>query len=236
MPSPLIIMVGADKGGVGKTQVSRALRDYFDSPPLAALPKPEMYDGQYPRGDLVQFCPSAHIVNLTDIADQMKVFGDFEGVRIIDIPAGVLGFALRSCDEAMLLDDVRSGKLRMALLHVLGPSVSSMDEIADATALLGTAASHFIVKNRINETNFFEWDQNSAYSRSLQALAGVTIDVPHLDTTTNESIQQAKCSFVEFCASSRNRVLRGRAGKWLERTCSGFDRVGIGRMIEETYR
>ncbi len=236
MAPPVIILIGADKGGVGKTQVARALRDYFETPGLSALPKPRMYDGQYPRGDLVQFCREASVVNLTDIADQMKVFDEMAGVTVVDIPAGVLGYTLRACDEARLLDDVRDGKLRMALIHVLGPSVSSMDEIADATALLGTAASHFIVKNRINETNFFEWDQSSAYSRSLQALAGVTIDVPHLDTTTNEAVQQAKMGFVEFVGSGHSRTLRGRAAKWLERTCAGFEKVGLGRMIEETHR
>jgi hypothetical protein len=93
-----------------------------------------------------------------------------QGVTIVDIPAGQLGFTLKSCDEARLLDDVKSGELRMALIHVLGPSVLSLGEIADATAMLGTDAKHFIVKNHINETNFFEWDQNSDYARSLRAL------------------------------------------------------------------
>ncbi len=235
MGTPLIILTGADKGGVGKTHVCRAVRDYMETPGLKALPRPRLLDGQFPRGDLIQFCPGAEVINITDIADQMKVFDALSGVTIVDIPAGLLGFTLKACDDARLLDDVKDGSLRMALLHVLGPSVSSLDEIAEATAMLGASARHFIVKNHINETNFFEWDQNSSYARSLRALADVTISVSHLDTVSNEAVQQAKLPYIEFVGGMASRTLRGRVAKWLERTCTEFDRVGLGRLIEETF-
>jgi hypothetical protein len=157
-------------------------------------------------------------------------------VTIVDIPAGLLGYTLKACDEARLLDDVKSGALRMALLHVLGPSISSLDEIGDALALLGTSAKHLIVKNHINETEFFEWDKDSQYAQSLRALADVTIEVPHLDTTSNEAVQQAKTSFIGFAGGTASRTLRGRVAKWLDRTWIGFDKVGLGKMIEETFR
>jgi hypothetical protein len=236
MGSPLIILIGADKGGVGKTHVTRALRDYMDTPPQKDFPRPRLLDGQFPRGDLHNFHPEAEIINITDISDQMKVFDTLGGVTMVDIPAGLLGFTLAACDEARLLDDVRSGALRMALLHVLGPSISSLDEIGEAVAMLGTSAQHFIVKNHINETNFFEWDKDSTYAASLRALANVTIEVPHLDTTTNEAVQQARTSFIGFAGGTASRTLRGRTAKWLDKTWSGFDKVGLGRLIEETFR
>jgi hypothetical protein len=236
MPKPLIIMVGADKGGVGKTHVCRALRDYMDRPDMSDLPKPALFDGQFPRGDLVQFHHEAQIINITETPDQMKLFDSLSGVTIVDIPAGQLGYTLRACDDARLLEDVKSGAINMALLHVLGPSVASLGEVTDAMALLGTDAKHFIVKNHINETNFFEWDQNSSYAASLRALAHITISVPHLNTTANEAVQQAKQAFVEFIASNASRTLRGQIAKWLEKTWAGFDQVGLGHMIEETFR
>src|SRR5260370_5966750 len=136
MNTPLVIIIGADKGGVGKTHVCRSLRDYMETPKLKAFPRPRLLDGQFPRGDMAQFCPGAEIINITDISDQMKVFDTLSGVTIVDIPAGLLGYTLKACDDARLLDDVRSGALRMALLHVLGPSVSSLAEIGEATAML----------------------------------------------------------------------------------------------------
>ena len=236
MATPLIIFTGAGKGGVGKTTICRALRDYMDTPGMKDFPRPRVLDGQFPRGDLVQFCHDAQIINITSISDQMKVFDTLEGVTIVDIPAGLLGYTLKACDEARLLDDVKEGKLRMALLHVLGPSISSLDEIGDATALLGTSAKHFIVKNHVNETEFFEWDRDSSYAASLRALADITIEVPHLDTVSTEAVQIAKTSFLAFAGGTASRTLRGRVAKWLDKTWSGFDKVGLGRMIEETFR
>jgi hypothetical protein len=229
--TPLVIIVGADKGGVGKTQVCRALRSYFDRPDLQDLPRPRALDGQYPRGDLVQFHSEAEIINITDVAGQMRIFDALEGVTIVDIAAGQLGAMLRACDDARLFEDVKKGTLRLALLHVLGPSISSMDEIKDAIAMLGTSATHFIVKNHINETNFFEWDHESQYAAALRQLANVTIDVPHLNTVANEAVQQAKTSFLSFVASDASRTLRGHVAKWLEKVFGEFDRVGLGALV-----
>jgi hypothetical protein len=234
--TPLVIIVGADKGGVGKTQICRALCDYMETPELKEFPK-RVLDGQYPRGDLVQFCPSAQIINITDVAGQMQIFDMLEGVTIVDIAAGQLGTMLRACEDAQLFEDVRNGSLRLALLHVLGPSISSLDEIKDAIAMLGTSAKHFIVKNHINETNFFDWDHDSQYASSLRALAHITIDVPHLNTVANEAVQQAKTSFLGFAQdASSSRTLRGHGVKWLKCVFAEFDRVALGVMIEETFR
>lgn len=241
MSKPLVIIVGADKGGVGKTQVCRTIDAYLGRPDLSHLPPARKLDGQYPRGDLKQFSHDTDVVNLLDVADQMKIFDVLEGVMLVDVPAGQLGSMLHACDDAMLFEEVRKGDLDLALLHVLGPSVSSMDEIEDAIALLGTNARHFIVKNHINETNYFEWDEHSKYAASLRALANVTIDIPHLNTTANESVQQAKLPFVEFVACEKfadgrknSRTLRGHVAKYLSLVFPEFDRVGLGQLIAAT--
>jgi hypothetical protein len=232
MSKPRVIVVGADKGGVGKTQTARALCDYLENPALKDCPRPRVLDGQYPRGDLVQFHHNAQVINITDVAGQMQIFDTLEGITIVDVAAGQLGAMLRACDDAQLFEDVKVGKLGLALLHVLGPSISSLDEISDAVRMLGTSAKHFIVKNDINETNFFEWDQDSQYASSLRALAHVTIDIPHLNTVANEAVQQAKCSFLEFAGNGNaSRTLRGHVVKWLKATCTEFDRVGLAALI-----
>lgn len=233
--SPLIIVVGADKGGVGKTQICRALLDYLKRPLLKNCPGPRVLDAQYPRGDLKQFCAEAEVINVTDVAGQMKIFDTLEGVTVVDIAAGLLGTMLRACDDARLFEDVKNGTLRMVLLHVLGPSISSLDEIGDAIRMLGTSATHFIVKNHINETTFFEWDHDSQYAASLRELANITISVPHLTTVANEAVQQSKSSFLDFVASQASRTLRGHVAKWLETSWAEFDRVELGRMVRDTF-
>jgi hypothetical protein len=231
MSKPTVIVVGADKGGVGKTQVTRVLRAYFDRPDLASAPRPRMLDGQYPRGDLARFCPEAQIVNITDVADQMKIFDALEGVTIVDIAAGLLGHMLGACDDAMLFEDVKAGRLNLVLLHVLGPSISSLDEIGDAVRMLGDSARHLIVKNHINATRFFDWDHDSKYAASLRALESITINIPPLDPVANEAVQQLGWPFLSFVESDKSRIQRGLVAKWLKTAFAEFDRIGLGQLI-----
>ena len=71
MAKPAVIVVGADKGGVGKTTVSRTLLDYFSAnnvPTRASTPN-------RPRGTLKRFHPDiTEIVDMTSTSDQMKIF------------------------------------------------------------------------------------------------------------------------------------------------------------------
>jgi hypothetical protein len=60
--------------------------------------------------------------------------------------------------------DVRNGDVKLMLLHVLGPTISSIGEIASAAERIGGGAVHLLVKNHINDTTFFEWDQDQANS------------------------------------------------------------------------
>ena len=53
MAKPAVIVVGADKGGVGKTTVSRTLLDYFSANNVAT----RAFDTESPRGTLKRFHP-----------------------------------------------------------------------------------------------------------------------------------------------------------------------------------
>ena len=65
---PAVILVGADKGGVGKTTVSRALLDYLAANNILA----RAFDTEHPRGTLKRFHPGqTEIVDITSTQDQM---------------------------------------------------------------------------------------------------------------------------------------------------------------------
>ncbi len=53
MAKPVVIIVGADKGGVGKTTVTRTLLDYFVAHNVAT----RAFDTESPRGTLKRFHP-----------------------------------------------------------------------------------------------------------------------------------------------------------------------------------
>src|SRR5829696_162516 len=106
--TPALILVGADKGGVGKTTVSRLLIDYLEArtTPVRAL------DSEFPRGTLKRFHPDlTEIVDLTQTSDQMKILDTLQDagakVSVVDIRAGRLGPTLKTWDEIGFLEAVR---------------------------------------------------------------------------------------------------------------------------------
>jgi hypothetical protein len=230
MTAPLLILVGADKGGVGKTTVCRVLCDYMDAK-LIDMEAPRVIDTQIPKGELRKFRTTADLRNITNIADQMDIFNDMKGVTIVDLGAGLLSFTMNAFDEAHLLDDVRDGTLRVALLHVLGPTVTSLDEIEDALRVLGISARHIIVKNHINETTFFEWDEDSRYATTLRALESSTVNIPNLKSVCAEMIQASPQSFQAFAEQKKNRLLSGYVRTWLDRCWAEFERVGLAELM-----
>ena len=105
MAKPVVIVVGADKGGVGKTTVSRTLLDYFSANNVPT----RAFDTESPRGTLKRFHPDiTEIVDMTTTSDQMKIFDTLNAaspsVTVIDVRAGLLSPALASLRDIGFLD------------------------------------------------------------------------------------------------------------------------------------
>lgn len=237
MSQPLFILVGADKGGVGKTTVCRALIDFIE----ASGVQTRIFDSETPEGDLKRFNKAAKIIDIAKVTDQMEVFDNLhpEIVTIVDVRANMLSPTLKALDDSGMLDDVRTGKVGFAILHVLGNSVASLNEILSIYGKLGTGAKHFLVENAITETGLGELAEDPRYVTALKNAESVTVHVPRLTDVVNDKIQQVGGSFVEFCrektpggdASPFSRIQRGYANTWLQKIWGEFGRVGIGDLV-----
>ncbi len=181
MAKPVVIVVGADKGGVGKTTVSRTLLDYFSANNVPT----RAFDTESPRGTLKRFHPDiTEIVDMTTTSDQMKIFDTLNAVSpsvtVIDVRAGLLSPALASLRDIGFLDAAKSGQITFAVFHILGPSIASLDEIAE-TANFMEGAKYFLVKNFINNTSFFEWDQATYNSYFHRIKDATELTIPKLN-------------------------------------------------------
>lgn len=128
---PMVLMVGADKGGVGKTTMTRTLLDYL----AAKNTLTRAFDAEHPRGTLKRFFPEiTEVVDITTAADQMKMLDTLSTsevkVSVIDIRAGLLSRTLRAFKEVGFFDLVDAGEFNFGLFHVVGPSVSSLERSA----------------------------------------------------------------------------------------------------------
>ncbi|MGE0562999.1 MAG: hypothetical protein AB7O50_00660 [Pseudolabrys sp.] len=239
MAKPAVIMVGADKGGVGKTTVARTLLDYFSAHqvPIRA------FDTESPRGTLKRFHPSVtEVVDMTQVSDQMKIFdtlgGNEQKVTVIDVRAGLLSPTLKALTDIGFVDAAKKGQITFAVFHILGPSIASLDEIAATASVVGEA-QYFLVKNFINNTTFFDWDPETynSYFRRIKGAKDLTI--PKLSELACEQVELASVPFVSFIANKNmagdaanySFVLRGYVRHWLGTVWNEYDRVKLMNLV-----
>ena len=234
MVKPVVIVVGADKGGVGKTTVSRTLLDYFSANNVQT----RAFDTESPRGTLKRFHPAiTEIVDMTRTADQMKIFDTLNSglsVTVIDVRAGLMSPALASLRDIGFLEAARSGQLTFAVFHVLGSSIASLDEIAETSDFMA-GVKYFLVKNFINDTQFFQWDQSTYDSYFKRIKDATDLTIPKLNEMAYEQVEVASVPFVNFVANKGPHddaanfsfVLRGYVRHWLANVWSEYDRINL---------
>ncbi len=239
MAKPAVILVGADKGGVGKTTVARTLLDYFG----AHNTPTRAFDTESPRGTLKRFHPTVtEVVDVTEVPDQMKIFdtlGNADAkVTVIDVRAGLLSPTLQALNDIGFLESAKKGQITFAVFHILGPSIASLQEIAETTKFVGDA-SYFLVKNHINDTSFFEWDP-ATYNSYFKQIKGVEeITIPKLNEMACEQVEVAGVPYVSFVANKAAKgdaannsfVLRGYVRHWLGNVWGEYDRVKLVDLV-----
>jgi hypothetical protein len=210
MTKPVVIAVGADKGGVGKTTVTRALLDFLDMHGVGN--RAFDTEDKVPGGVLTRFFPDrTEIVDLEDTDGHMRVFDTLNPnvVTVIDIRAGLMSPTLDLLSSIGFLD---SAKISMIGLHVLGNSQASIDEVKPvADKLVGLR--YIPIGNRINNTKFVFPDG--------------ALDIPMLSAAACEAVDKSNMPFSLFAKSAPSAVLRGTVGHWLDRVFGQFASVKI---------
>jgi CobQ/CobB/MinD/ParA nucleotide binding domain len=240
MTKPAIVLIGADKGGVGKTTVARTLLDYFADRRV----RTRAFDTEVPKGTLKRFHPDVtDIVDINHVPDQMRIFDTVNSadasVTLIDVRAGLLSPTLRALRNIGFIESAKKGHITFGVFHVLGPSIASLDEILETAAYLGNG-KYFMVKNFINNTHFFEWDAPTytAYFKKLPDAIEMTI--PKLPEMASEQVDLASVPFTTFIANKKKSgdhasysfVLRGYVRHWLDTVWAEYDRVSLTNIME----
>jgi hypothetical protein len=201
---PSLIIVGADKGGVGKTTIARALIDFLDANGVAN--RAFDTENEVPGGVLKRFFPDrVEIVDLADSDGQMRVFDTLgANVTVIDIRAGLLSPTLKMLAEIGFLDPAR---FSITVLHVVGNNQQSIDEVGPIAERLA-GLRHILVGNRINDTKF--------------TFPAAALDIPMLSARAAEAVDQANTPFSVFVKGGPSAVLSGAVNFWLNKVFAQF--------------
>ena len=240
MTKPAVVLIGADKGGVGKTMVARTLLDYFADRQVRA----RAFDTEVPKGTLKRFYPDlVDVVDINYVPHQMRIFDTVNStdasLSLIDVSAGLLSPTLNALRNIGFIEAAKKGHVTFVVFHILGPSIASLDEIVETASYLGDG-KYFMVKNFINNTHFFDWDEatHAGYFKSIPDAVEITI--PKLTEMAAEQVDLASVPFATFIANMKQSgepasysfVLRGYVRHWLHNVWAEYDRVGVINIVE----
>ena len=133
-----------------------------------------------------------------------------------------------------VLEAARNGMFNLGLFHVIGPSIASLDEMAEIAKYL-QGVQYVVARNFINETNFFEWDANTHRKYFTAIPKAQEIDIPKLNEMAYEQVDLAGVTFKDFIDNRAadgqgarfSFVLRGYARKWCSEIDEEFGRVKL---------
>jgi len=233
--NPTVILVGADKGGVGKTTICRALLDFLARKNVVA----RAFDTEHPRGTLNRFFPTiTEIIDLHNTSHQMKILDTLDTasvkVTVVDLKAGNLSGLLDTFERIGVLDAARAGQFDVALFHVVGPAVASLDEIGEIARYI-KSMDYIVARNFINESAFFEWDTDTHKRYFAQIPSAAEIDIPKLNEMAYEQVDLAAAKYHDFVENRTaiggegdfSFVLRGYVRKWMSEIDAQFERLSF---------
>lgn len=221
--TPCVVIVGADKGGVGKTTASLALLDFYNEKNISCRGK----DTEYPQGILQRFAPAqVDIVDLTRPSYQVKVFDTLKNwsVTLIDIRAGLLSKTLTMLNSTGFFESAKSGNIRIVVMHILGDTEASYDEVAAVSTIIPDAR-RILVKNYMSDTS---WEDGTQIElRNGDEL----MEIPNLVAMAAKAIDKAGVSPAAFVANESNsETLRGYTRTWRKQVNAAFSRANLDTM------
>jgi len=239
MLSAPLIVVGANKGGVGKTTVARALIDYFLT---LGLPV-KAYDTQSPGGGLKRYYPDiTDIVNLKKTRDLCRFLEEVntgENLAIVDACAGQFSRCLTILREVGFTGKTHKDAANVIALHVLGSSFASLSELEEMESFKDEC-EFFNVRNFISDARYQGRNQGLSQAYLKEGLGPHEILIPPLDPLAYEAVDTAGVSFSAFVLDAPSKsttngngsfVLRGYVGNWLERVWNNFESAGLNELV-----
>jgi hypothetical protein len=157
---------------------------------------------------------------------------------LIDVRAGLMSPTLKALRDIGFIEAAKKGQLSFGLFHILGPTIASLDEINETAAYLGDAR-YFMVKNFINNTHYFEWDEATHSSYFKQVKGAVEVVIPKLNEMATEQVELASVPYLSFIANKKQGgepasysfVLRGYVRHWLGRVWAEYDRINLTDIV-----
>lgn len=225
--------IGGEKGGVGKSLMSRILAQYMIDQGLPFLG----FDTDKSHGSLLRFYAdftSPTVIDQYESLDRIIESGVEEPERriLVDLAAQTHQFLVRWIEDSGVLD--LSGELGLNLnyWHVMDSGQDSVDLLRQLLDQFGDRLKLIIVLNQVRGENFDLLAASGQLNRA-QELGAKAITLPRLQDTTMQKIDGHSLSFwaatnnAEKANTGLGLLERQRIKVWLKKAYSHIEPLDI---------
>ncbi|MFG6414372.1 mobilization protein [Roseateles sp. DC23W] len=228
-----IHFVGGEKGGVGKSLLSRLLAQYLIDRGIPFTG----FDTDRSHGALLRFyadyASPALIDNFAALDAIVESAVADPGRRVlVDLAAQTHDALARWMDESGVLDLAAESGLAVRYWHVMDAGRDSVDLLARLLDRFGGRLDYVLVLNQLRGDDFSQLERSGQLERAL-GLGARTMPLKHLQDIVLRKIDAADASFW----SARNApgsegarlglLERQRLRVWLAQVESEFERLGV---------
>jgi hypothetical protein len=217
-PVSKIHLIGGEKGGVGKSMVSRLLAQYFIDHQIPFVG----FDTDRSHGSLTRFYTdyaSPVLVDRYEALDRIVESAvDHPGRRVlVDLAAQTHDPLVRWMDESGVLDMADLSGIALNYWHVMDSGRDSVDLLRKLLDRFGQRVHYILVRNQLRGDDFGQLDRSGELERA-KGLGAQVMDLKRLHDAVVQKIDIRNSSF------------------WAARNASAIDGPGLGLMERQRLK
>lgn len=231
--SSVIHLVGGEKGGVGKSLLSRLLAQYLIDQGIPFTG----FDTDRSHGALLRFYADYASPALVDKFEALDAIVesavDQPGRRVlVDLAAQTHEPLVRWMDESGVLELAAESGVTVNYWHVMDAGRDSVDLLARLLDRFGDRLRYVLVLNQLRGDDFSQLQRSGLLARA-EALGARTMPLKHLQDAVLRKIDAADASFWLARTAAGNEgpklglLERQRLRVWLAQVESEFQRLGV---------
>lgn len=228
-----IHLIGGEKGGVGKSMVSRLLAQYFIDHEIPFVG----FDTDRSHGSLLRFYADYASPALTDRYEALDAIVEtaieHPGRRVlVDLAAQTQEPLVRWMDESGVLDMADLSGIQLNYWHVMDSGRDSVDLLKRLLDRFGQRVHYVIVKNQLRGDDFGQLERSGELDRAL----GLGARVMELKKLHEAVVQKIDARNSSFWAARNGGAIDGpglglmerqRLKLWMNHAFDAIARVGV---------
>ena len=216
--SSKIHLIGGEKGGVGKSLVSRLLAQYFIDHQLPFTG----FDTDRSHGALMRFYADYASPALVDRYEALDAIiecaVEHPGQRVlVDLAAQTHEPLVKWIEDSGVLELAGESGVTLSYWHVMDAGRDSVDLLSRLLDRFGPRLHYVLVRNQLRGDDFAQLDASGQLERAL-SLGATVIDIKHLHDPVMQKIDARNSSF------------------WAARHTTGAEGPGLGMMERQRLK